>query len=103
MSDWGRAILVPAWIDLSGRGEEALAVPNFDNFVVGNLAVGATRHYFKQVAVRTNRRRWHMSQLLARHMALGDGVVHPVDLNVKFMMLGGMRMLVTAISVFAYW
>lgn len=71
---------------MRGSGEKSLSIANLDLFIIRNLSIRPTGHDFEQIAVRTNRRCWDMTQLLACHHGLGHGVVHPVNLDVELML-----------------
>jgi hypothetical protein len=83
MSDWGRGMLVTAGVDLGGGSEEALAVAYLNDVLVADLFIRAAWNDFEKIAVRPNRSRGYMAKLFAGHMALLDGVVHPINLNVE--------------------
>jgi hypothetical protein len=77
-----------------GSGEEPEAITHPDLFVVLDQPVLLARAYLVQVAVRRDRRRWDMAELLARQALLVDLVVDPIDLNPEgglLMVLGGGR------------
>jgi hypothetical protein len=87
MSDWGRLISAPTWIDLGRSSKESLSVADFNHFIVCNLAIGATGDYFEQVPIRADWRFRHVTELKAGHVSLRDRIVHSVDLDVKFVRL----------------
>jgi hypothetical protein len=85
-------MLVATGIDLGGRSEEALAIANLDNFIVADLFIRAAWDDFEQIAVWADGSGGHMAQLLAGHVPLRDGVLHPVDLDVEFQVVLGVML-----------
>jgi hypothetical protein len=77
----------PAWIDLGRGSEETLPIADFYHFIVGDLAISSAGDYLEQIPVRPNRRLGYVTQLKARHVALRDRIVHPVDLYVELVMI----------------
>jgi hypothetical protein len=99
MSDWGRLILNPAWVDLGGGREETLPVTNFNLFIIGDFTVCAARHNLKQIPVRTDWRWRNVTQLQPGHKVLRYGVVDTVDLNVEFVLFRGVFVAVVFLFV----
>jgi hypothetical protein len=71
----------PAWVDVSGRGEEPGAVAQLDFLVIPDLAVGVAGYHLEQVAVRPDRRLREEAELLAGHLRDIDLVVNSVNLD----------------------
>lgn len=72
-------------IDLGWRREKSKTVSNFDNFVVGDLLVGPSRHNLEEITVRPDWLWRHVPQLCAGHSRQSDRVVCPVDLDLELL------------------
>jgi hypothetical protein len=75
-------------IDLCGRRKEALAVAEFDDVGVCDLAIGRPGDYFEQVPLGSDRGRRNTAEFCAGHLRLRYDVVRTVNLNIDLVRLG---------------
>jgi hypothetical protein len=101
----------PAGVYLSGGGEESESVTDFDNFIILDLSVRATRHDLKKIQIRADGRCRQAAKLLARHMPQRHVVFVSINPNLEVLMLRRVLVMVLPavrwsmglVSLFAHW